>query len=226
MLVLMHLCFLFLISLGPIDSNPFVLSSHQFLLLLVSHQTAFAKKYANIVLILFNKMFALLCSLHLKPSLLKYVLCSPCLAFFPAWPFAILVLHSVLLKLSIFNLSLSKFLSFSPHLFQLFLLGFSVTLSFVDQIRFLVCFLLFPCASMDIPILKLPLDGSAFPLDPLFSLNIRVIPLVYIFFFYCGQLSDNCSCCLFEMFCLQLITQSYLCLLDSCLWCVSIQGPQ
>lgn len=94
--------------------TPFVLSSHKFLLLLVTHQTAFAKKYANIVLILFNKIFALLCSLHFKPGLLKYVLCSPCLALFPSWPFAILVLHSVLLKLSIFNLSLPKFLSFFP----------------------------------------------------------------------------------------------------------------
>lgn len=60
----------------------------------------------------------------------------------------------------------------------------------------------------------------------LYFLWILGLFLWCVFFFCCGQLSDNCSCCLFQMFCLQLINQSYLCLLDSCSWRVSIQRPQ
>lgn len=114
----------------------------------------------------------------LKTSPLKCVLCSLCLDFFPSWPFAILFLHSVLLKSSIYNLSLPKFLNYFPPL-QLFLLGFSVTLSLVEQT---MLFSLLTCAYMDTPTSKRLLHGSASPLHPLFSLNVKVIALAYVYF--------------------------------------------
>lgn len=221
MLVLMHLCFFISYHLRPDWFQPQlwflpINSSHFWsvirLLLPKSIQILFW--FLKIRYLHFSARW----SLKFKPGLLKCVLCSPCLAFFPSWPFAILVLHSVLLKLSIFNLCLPKFLSFFPPFFSFFL-----SLNFIEQTTCLVCFLVFSCASMDIPIHKPSLDGSAFSLAPSFSLNIF---LWCIYIFYCGQLSDNCSCCLFQRFCLLLINQSYLCLLDSCSWRVSIQRPQ